>query len=61
MKTQTFILKKVVRATTAAEAIALDADTPVVEVSLLDKPVVEDKKPARAIGYVVPLTNEDEG
>jgi hypothetical protein len=40
MKTQDYVLKKFVRATSAAEALAKDTDTPVTEVFLTqDKPV----------------------
>ncbi len=55
MNAQDYVLKKHVRAKSAAEALSLDADTPVHEVYLVaDKP---DKLP-EAVGYKTIATEE---
>jgi hypothetical protein len=54
MKEQEFVLRKFVRATSADEAIKKDAETPVSEAYLLEKPELENKKAVRAIGFIAP-------
>jgi len=52
VKTQDYVLKKFVRATSAAEALAKDTDTPVTEVFLTnDKP---SDGGAHAVGFHLP-------
>lgn len=58
MKEQDYVLRKYVRAKSAADALSLDASTPVHEVNITaDKPE-SDSSTTDAVGFVVPLEEE---